>query len=123
MHSLFNILLFEVCHICVCIGTLDARVRNDSWHIWVREGCRCLGHDGWLIDIAVDRPKIPLQLLHCPRNLVRCSWAKAKDTTFYVTASPLKFGLDFQFRTMVFDTCRITSVPLGLICLSLVFVS
>ena len=123
MDILVDVILFEVGHLCVSFGTLDSRVWDDCWNLRFGEGCWCLGHDGWLIDIAVDLPKIPLQLLHCPRNLVRGSRAKAKDTTFYVTSTPLKFGLDFQFRTLVFDTCLITSVPLGLICLSLVFVS
>ena len=53
MDGLVNTICFEVGHLYVYFGTLNACVRDDCWHIWIGEGRRCLGHDGWLTDITV----------------------------------------------------------------------
>ena len=63
---IYNVLLIEVGNLSICLGTLSAFVRDDSWHLWVVEGCRCLGHDEWLTSIAVGFPKITIQLLYSP---------------------------------------------------------
>ena len=70
MDSLANTILFVVGHLHVHFGTLNAWVRGDCWHLWVRKVFRCLGHDGWLTAISVGLPKIPLQILHYPVKLV-----------------------------------------------------
>ena len=57
-------------HLCFHLGTLDARGRDDFWHLWVGEGFQCLGHYGWLTYISVGYPKMPLQILHCPGEIV-----------------------------------------------------
>ena len=44
MDILVNIVLFEVGHFPVHLGTLGAGVRDDCWHLWVEEGFQCLGH-------------------------------------------------------------------------------
>ena len=48
---LINILLFELGHICIRLGTLSSRVRGGFWLLWVGEGFQCLSHYGWLIAI------------------------------------------------------------------------
>ena len=65
-NSLVNILLFEVVHFFVCLGTLNARVRDYLWNLWFRKVFWCLGNDGWLTDISVGFPKV----LRCPGKLV-----------------------------------------------------
>ena len=60
---------------------LNACVRDDCWHLWVGEGLRYLGNDGWMTSIAVGRPKIPLQLFHNPSELVRYYRYKIEDIT------------------------------------------
>ena len=79
--SLVNIIIFKVGHLFVRLGTLGACVRDYFWHLWVGESCRCLGNNGWLTFIAVGYPKIPLQLLNHPAELVRGSCTKVKDIT------------------------------------------
>ena len=32
--GLINILIFEPGHLCVRLGTLGARTRNNCWHLW-----------------------------------------------------------------------------------------
>ena len=62
--GLINIILFKVGHLCICLGTLGNRVRDDRWYLWVREGFQCLGNNIWLKYTAVGFPKIPLHILH-----------------------------------------------------------
>ena len=38
MDILVNIVIFEVGHFSVRLGTLGARFRNECWHLWVGEG-------------------------------------------------------------------------------------
>ena len=45
-NGLVNVLLFEEGRICVRLGTLNTRSRDDCWHLWVRSGCWCLVHGG-----------------------------------------------------------------------------
>ena len=80
--GLFNVLLFNVGCLFVRLGALDASVRYDCRHLWSGEGFLCLGHDDCITAIAVGRPKIPLQLLHCPGELTRGSRSKIEDITF-----------------------------------------
>ena len=122
-HSLINTLIFEVGHIHVRFGTLNACVRDDCWHLWVREGSRYLGHDGWLIAIAVFHPKAPLHILHCPEKLVRGSRPNVEDGTLQFTEPTLELGLGFRTWTLGFGLRLLTSVLLGLGCLPLVFAS
>ena len=68
--GLVDVLVFEVGHICVPIGTIDACVRDDFWHIWVKEGLWCIGHDIWLTAIAVGHPNILFRIIHCPGELL-----------------------------------------------------
>ena len=58
--GLVNVLLFEVGNFCVYLGTHNARVGGDCWHLWVGEGCQYLGHDGWLTATSVFYPNITL---------------------------------------------------------------
>ena len=72
--GLIKVTPFDIGNICGRLGTLDTCVRYDCWHIWVGEGCRIIGYDIWMAAIGVGRPKIPLQLLHCPgKNSVALS--------------------------------------------------
>ena len=80
--GLVNVLLFEVGHLCVCLGTLGACVRGYFWYLWFGGGCICLYYDGWLTAIAVGCPKILILLLLPPGELVRGFWIKIKDITF-----------------------------------------
>ena len=68
--GLVNIIIFEVGRVYFRFGTLDARVRDGFWHLWIGEGSRCLGHDGLLTGITVGFPKVMLQILHFPDELV-----------------------------------------------------
>ena len=78
---LVNIILFGVGRLCARIGALDNSGRDDCWHIWVGEGYQCLVHYGWLPDISVGRPNMPLQLLHNPGELFQGYWPRVKDIT------------------------------------------
>ena len=73
--GLFNVILLNVGCLCVHIGTLNAHVGDDFWHLWFREGCPCLGHDYWLTAIAVcfpnTAPAPSLYWLTCTRLLVQ----------------------------------------------------
>ena len=71
--SLVNIILLKVCHFSIFLGTLSTCVRDDCWHISVRESCRCLGHYGCLTAIVKGFPKTPFQILHPPGKLVQGS--------------------------------------------------
>ena len=81
MDGLANLILFEVCDICICRGMLCARVRDDCWHLWVGEGHRCLGHYRRMADISVGLPNILLQICHYPGELVQGAWYNIKDIT------------------------------------------
>ena len=65
--GLVNILIFEEGNLCIHLGILDDRVRDDFWHLWVGGGFQCLSYDVWLEYIYVGCPKLPIQLLHHPR--------------------------------------------------------
>ena len=69
MDSPANGIIFKVGHRHVRFGIINARVRNDFRHICVSEGSRCLGHDGWLVAIAVGFPEILFHLIHFPGEL------------------------------------------------------
>ena len=77
--GLANVLVFEVGHLCVSLGTFEDCVRGYCFHIWVEEGRRFLGHDGWMADIAVVCPKIPIQSLYCTEKLVQGYWTNIED--------------------------------------------
>ena len=102
---------------------LDTRIRDDCWNLWVREGSRCLGHNGWLITITVGFPKVPFQLLHRPGELVRGYRHKVEDVTFQVTELALEVGHGFGIWTLGFGSNILTSVLLGLGCFPIVFIS
>ena len=82
MDILVNIVIFEVAHFTVCLGTLGAGVRDDCWHLWVEEGFRCLGHYVWFTAITIGLTNIPLHLLHFPGKLVQVSQTKVEDITY-----------------------------------------
>ena len=46
MDILIDTLLFEVVHLCVCVGILKSYVRDDYWHLWFGGGIWGLSHDG-----------------------------------------------------------------------------
>ena len=71
MYSLVNVILLEIDHLCVRLGMLDTRVRDDCWYLWVGGGFWCLSHYFWLTSIAIGRPKILFQILHCTGKLIR----------------------------------------------------
>ena len=123
MDSLSNTLLFVVSHLHVHFGTLNAWVRGDFWHLWVREGSQCLGHDGRLTAINVGLPKLRLHILHHTGKLVQGSRPKVEDTTFQVTVLTLEVGIGFRIWTSGFGPSLITSLLLGLGCLSLYSIS
>ena len=52
------------------LGTIDAHIRDNGWHLWAEQGLQCLGHDGCLAAIVVGRANVPIQLLHHPGELV-----------------------------------------------------
>ena len=70
MDSLTNTFPFELSHIHVRFGILDACVRGDCFNIQFGEGSQCLGLDGWLTTITVGCPKVPLQIPHNPGKIV-----------------------------------------------------
>ena len=78
MGILVNIFLFKVGHLPVRIGTLDACVRDDFWHLWVGEGWKCLGHDDCLTDISVGIFKIPIHILHHLGDLYKALGTRLK---------------------------------------------
>ena len=61
-----NSLPLEIVHLHVRFGTLNSRIKDYWWHLWVGGGRRYLGHDIRVKFIAVDFPKVPFQILHCP---------------------------------------------------------
>ena len=91
--GLYSFLFFKLGHICVRLGTLDTRVKDDCWNIWVGDGFRCLGHDVWLTYITIGCPKISINILHFTGKLVQGYWSNIKDITLYVTAPTLEVGL------------------------------
>ena len=123
MDSLANTILFVVGHLHVRFGTLNAWVRDDFWHLWVREGRQCLGHDGRLTAIYVGSPKLRLHILHHNGKLVQGSWPKVEDATFQVTVLTLEVGIGFGIWTSGFGPSLLTSVLLGLGCLPLFSIS
>ena len=86
MDILVNIVLFEVGHFSVRLGTLGADDRGDFWRLLVEEGFQYLVNYVWLTAITIGLPKISLHLLHCPVKLIQVSWLKVEDITFEVGA-------------------------------------
>ena len=68
--GLFNALLFEVGNLYVSLGMIDNHAWDDCWHIRVRGGRLCLGHDDCLAAIYVDCKNVPLHLHHITGILV-----------------------------------------------------
>ena len=123
MDILVNIVLFEVGHFPVHLGTLGAGVRYDCWHLWVGEACQCIGPCVWLKYIPVGWLNIPLHLLHFPGKLVQGSWPKVKYITFYAGVPTHAVSLGFKLRTLVLGRSLLTLVHLCLGFFSLVLVS
>ena len=121
--SLVNTLIFEVVDLNVFFGILDGRVRDDCWHLWVRDGFWCICHDGSLTTIPVGCPKAALQLLHYPEKLFQGSRTKVENVTVQFTVMNLEVCLGFVIWTLGFGPNIFTYVLLGLGCLPLVFVS
>ena len=74
--GIVDVLLFEVRHLCINLGILDAGVRGNGWHLRVGEGLRCLIHDGFLEAINKSLSKVKLQFLHIPGENFQGYWFK-----------------------------------------------
>ena len=98
-------------------------VWDDCWHIRVGGGLRCLDHDVCMADIAIGRTKLPLQFLRFTSELVQCYQSKTKDVALWANALDLEVGFDFDLQTLGLGLNILTSIPLGLGCLSLDFIS
>ena len=68
--GLIDVLLSEVGNFYVSLGTIDAHICDNGWHLRDEQGLQCLGHDGCLAAIVVGRANVPIQLLHHPGELV-----------------------------------------------------
>ena len=90
MDCLPDVLIFEVGHLCVILGTTDARVWGDRWNIRVRSVFWCIIHNIWMAAITVSWTKVPIQILHRLGKIFQGSWSKIDDTSLWSLHWPLK---------------------------------
>ena len=120
-NGLIDVIFLKIDHSGVSFGMLVSSIHHNSWHLLVKEGLWCLGHDHSLTAINVRPSQILFQFLHRTIEIVQGSWSKIKYIAFYITTPTLEVGISFNFLTLVLSPCIIFPMIFWLVRPSLVF--